>query len=123
MASSTPSARTAAGSSATASKRAASAGGNSAPASSAKRCTWRALVTGMMPGSTGLVTPALGQLVDHGQVRLGLEEELGDGEVGQLQLGGQEVAVAAAVTVRARVQLGVGGHPDAEVARVAARSR
>ena len=51
-------------------------------------------VTGMMPGSTG-VRNATCREVGHQPLVLGrLEEELGDAEVGQLQLGRQEVPVA-----------------------------
>ena len=46
---------------------------------------------------------------------MGLEEELGHGEVGQGQLGRQVVAVARQVG-RERVAGGLGGHPDGEPA-------
>ena len=43
----------------------------------------------MIPGSTGLSTPSVGELVDEAHVVLGLEEELGDREVGAAQLVGE----------------------------------
>ena len=46
------------------------------------------------PGHDRLVAAQRRQLVDQAQVVLGLEEELGDGEVGPLQLGGQVATVA-----------------------------
>ena len=71
---------------------------------------------GITPGRTGVVHPSSGQLVDHAQVVVELEEELGDPEVGGRQLDRQVAAVPDPVAVRAGVQLGVGGHADREVA-------
>ena len=61
------------------------------------RAIWLALVTGMMPGSTGLVDAEVGELVDEAEVVVGFEEELGDGEVGGRQLVGEMASVRGAV--------------------------
>ena len=71
--------------------------GMAAPLSSAIRRTWPPLVIGMMPGQHRLVDAEGGELVDEADVVLGLEEELGDGEVGPRQLGGQQPAVGRPV--------------------------
>ena len=54
-------------------------------------------VTGRMPGQHRCVDAA-GREIGHQTLVLGrLEEELGNTEVGQLELGGQEVSVAVQV--------------------------
>ena len=87
--------------------------GISAPLMRAMRSIWRALVIGMMPGITGLVTPRSASSSTSVDVVAGLEEELGDGEVGDGQLGGEMTAVAGPVG-RRRVDLGVSRHADRE---------
>ena len=69
--------------------------GNSEPCSSAIRLMLPMLVAGMIPGITGLSTPRPRGL-DEVEVVLGVEEELGDGEVGRGQLLGGVAPVALA---------------------------
>jgi hypothetical protein len=83
--------RTSSGSAAP-SRRSTSQLGTAAPLSSAIRRTCPAFVTGMIPGTTAC-RPERGELVDEAEVVLGLEEELGDREVGVRQLGRQQPAV------------------------------
>ena len=66
------------------------------------------------PRQHGLVDAELVELLDEADVVGGLEEELGDREVGPGQLGGEEAAVGGPVR-GAGVDLGVGGHADREV--------
>ncbi len=66
-----------------------------------------------MPGNTGVSTPRSTQIGEETFVLGSLEEELGDAEVGQCQLGREEVAVARQVG-RARVAGGVRGNTDGE---------
>ena len=58
------------------------------------------------------------QLVDHAEVVVGLEEELGDAEVGQAQLVGEVPPVRRRVG-RPRVVLREGGDADREIAQLA----
>jgi hypothetical protein len=69
------------------------------------------------PGDDRLVHVEVGELLDEADVVLGLEEELGDGEVGTLQLG-REVAAVRLSIGGLRVDLGVCSDPDGEVARL-----
>src|SRR5439155_7244969 len=66
-------------------------------------------------GDHRLVDVAGRDVVDQAEIVVDAEEELRDGEVGQVQLGGQMVAVRLTVG-RARVELGVGGDADREAA-------
>ena len=72
-------------------------------------------VTGRMPGRTGVSTPRSRRSATRPSYSDGLEEELGDPEVGQLELGRQEVTVARQVG-RAGVAGRVGRHADGEAA-------
>ena len=76
------------------------------------------VVTGMMPGSTGLVTPSSASSSTRRVHSLGLEEELRDREVGQRQLLG-EVAPVRREVRRPRVSGRVGRDADREVADLA----
>ncbi len=73
------------------------------------------LVTGMIPGTTGLSTPRAARSSTSDRYSSGREEELGYGEVGQPHLLGQEIPVRLHVG-RAGVPGGMGRHPDAESA-------
>ena len=76
----TPTRRTSAGSVAP-SKRASVSAGISAPDSSAIRVTWRRLVIGMIPGSTGMSEPRAAHPLDEVDVVGGPEEQLGHREL------------------------------------------
>ena len=68
----------------------------------------------MIPGSTGLVTPRPGEVGDQVDPLGGVEEELGHGEVGAVQLVGQ-VAPVLVEAGRLGVPLGVRRDADGEV--------
>ena len=72
----------------------------------------------MMPAITGLSTPRRPQALDQVEVVVGVEEELGDGEVGRGQLLGGVASVALARR-RARVRFGMRGDAHREVADLA----
>ncbi len=72
-------------------------------------------VTGRIPGRTGVLHAPGGQVGRQPLVLGGLEEELGDAEVGHLQLGGQEVTVALGAR-RPGMSGRMGRHADREPA-------
>ena len=77
------------------------------------------LVTGMIPAITGLSTPRAAQALDQVEVVVGVEEELGDGEVGLGELLGGVAPVGLAARRRPRVRLRDGRRRRPEVADLA----
>ena len=89
--------------------------GISAPQASLKRISWLELAIGMMPGTTGAVTPKRVHLFQKTEVGVGVVKVLGDGRVGTgLHLGGKRLQVALG-GLGLRMGLRVGSHLDVKV--------
>ena len=99
-----------------AASRSMSSGAGSTPVSSPSRVSRRRLVSGMTPGMIGMVTPARRARVMQVRVLLGVEEDLGDGEVGAGALLGQQHLDVVGLTGRFRVPGGVRGDADGHLA-------
>ena len=104
-------------------RRRARAAGRPGPAGSWRRTaarparSARTLVIGMIPAMIGTSQPRAATAVPQPQVVLGVEEHLGDREVGARPALATKYVDVGLAARRPRVPLGERGHADAEVAR------